>query len=153
MSKTDFKPADDQFASRVQGSFARQGVMSFMGATLPVIEPGYCEIHLPFKPELSQQHGFFHGGVIGTIADSAAGYAGYSLMASDAGVLTIEYKMNIVAPGDGELLIAEGTVIKPGRTITVTRADVFAIKHGKRKLCATMLQTLAVRTGIPEFLG
>jgi uncharacterized protein (TIGR00369 family) len=127
--------------------------MSFMGATLPVVEPGYCEIHLPFKAELTQQHGFFHGGVIGTIADSAAGYAGYSLMDSDAGVLTIEYKMNIVAPGDGELLIAEGTVLKPGRTITVTKADVFAVKNGKRKLCATMLQTLAVRTGIPEFLG
>ena len=153
MSKTDFQPADDQFAARVRDSFAKQGVMAFMGAALPVVEPGYCEIHLPFKPELSQQHGFFHGGVIGMIADSAAGYAGYSLMAADAGVLTIEYKMNIVAPGDGDMLIAEGTVIKPGRTITVTKADVFAVKHGKRKLCATMLQTLAVRTGIPEFLG
>ena len=153
MSKTDFQPADPHFAERVQKSFARQGIMRFIGATLPVIEPGYCEIHLPFKAELTQQHGFFHGGVIGAIADSAAGYAGYSLMAVDAGVLTIEYKMNIVAPGDGELLIAEGTVLKPGRTITVTKADVFAVKNGKRKLCATMLQTLAVRTGIPEFLG
>lgn len=153
MSKTDFQPADAGFAKRVQGSFARQGVMVFMGATLPVVEPGYCEIHLPYKPELTQQHGFFHGGVIGMIADSAAGYAGYSLMAADAGVLTIEYKMNIVAPGDGELLIAEGTVIKPGRSVTVTKADVFAIKNGQRKLCATMLQSLAVRTGIPEFLG
>lgn len=153
MSRTDFQPADAHFAERVQKSFARQGVMVFMGASLPVVEPGYCEIHLPFKPELSQQHGFFHGGVIGSIADSAAGYAGDSLMAADAGVLTIEYKMNIVAPGDGELLIAEGTVIKPGRTITVTKADVYALKDGKRKLCATMLQTLAVRTGLPEFLG
>ncbi len=153
MSRTGFQPADGHFAERVQKSFARQGVMVFMGATLPVVEPGYCEIHLPFKTELSQQHGFFHGGVIGTIADSAAGYAGYSLMAADAGVLTVEYKMNIVAPGDGELLIAEGTVIKPGRTVTVTKADVFVIKEGRRKLCATMLQTLAVRTGLPEFLG
>ncbi|MBF0355038.1 MAG: PaaI family thioesterase [Alphaproteobacteria bacterium] len=153
MSKTEFQPADPEFAQRVRKSFSRQGIMDFMGASLPVIEPGYCEIHLPFKPQLSQQHGFFHGGVIGSIADSAAGYAGYSLMSRDAGVLTIEYKMNIEAPGDGELLIALGTVIKPGRTITVTKADVFAVKQGKRKLCATMLQTLAVRTGIPEFLG
>lgn len=153
MSRTDFQPADASFAERVLKSFNKQGVMAHMGASMPVIEPGYCEIHLPFKADLTQQHGFFHGGVIGMIADSAAGFAGYSLTGADAGVLTIEYKMNIVAPGDGELLIAEGTVIKPGRNVSVTKADVFAIKNGKRKLCATMLQSLAVRTGIPDFLG
>lgn len=153
MSRTGFDPADQDYAKRVLASFSKQGVMTDMGASMPVVEPGYCEIHLPFKPQLTQQHGFFHGGVIGMIADSAAGFAGYSLTGPDAGVLTIEYKMNIVAPGDGELLIAEGSVIKPGRNVSVTKADVFAIKNGKRKLCATMLQSLAVRTGIPDFVG
>jgi uncharacterized protein (TIGR00369 family) len=150
---TGFEPADAGYAERVRSSFAKQGIMSHMGATLPVVLPGYTEIHLPFKPELSQQHGFFHGGAIGAIADSAAGYAGYSLMPADAGVLTVEYKINIVAPGDGELMIAKGLVIKPGRTVSITEAKVYVYKHGKEKLCAVMLQTLAVRRGLPEFLG
>jgi uncharacterized protein (TIGR00369 family) len=150
---TGFEPADAGYAERVKASFDKQGIMISMGATMPVIRPGYTEIHLPFKTELTQQHGFFHGGAIGAIADSAAGFAGFSLMPADAGVLTVEYKINILAPGDGELLVAKGLVIKPGRNVSITEAKVYVTKHGKEKLCAVMLQTLAVRRGIPDFIG
>ncbi|MCC7168371.1 MAG: PaaI family thioesterase [Rhodospirillales bacterium] len=148
-----FQPADDHFSERVRASFNRQGIMHFLGASLVHVAPGECDIELPFKPELTQQHGFFHGGAIGAIADSAAGYAGYTLAPADSGVLTIEYKLNIVAPGDGEKLIARGRVIKPGRSVSVTEARVIAIKNGREKLCAICLQSLAVRQGLPEFLG
>lgn len=141
------------YAQRVRDSFARQGVMNFLGAALAQVEPGVCEIRLPFKPELSQQHGYFHGGIIGTIADSAGGYAAFSLMPEDAGVLTVEYKLNLLAPGDGELLIARGQVIKPGRSLVVSRADVAVVKHGRETLCATLLQTLMTMRGKPEVQG
>lgn len=148
-----FQPMDPDFATRVKNSFAKQKIMEHLGAKIATVEPGICIIELPFKEELAQQHGFFHGGVIGTIADSAAGYAGFSLMPKNAAVLTVEYKMNIMSPGDGELLIAKGEVIKPGRTLTIAKADVWVVKESKKTLCATMLQTLIARTGDPEFIG
>lgn len=141
------------YAQRVRDSFARQGVMNFLGAALAQVEPGFCEIRLPFKPELSQQHGYFHGGIIGTVADSAGGYAAFSLMPEDAGVLTVEYKLNLLAPGDGELLIARGQVIRPGRSLVVSRADVTVVKQGRETLCATLLQTLMTMRGKPEVQG
>ncbi|HSD60463.1 MAG TPA: PaaI family thioesterase [Burkholderiales bacterium] len=127
--------------------------MDHLGAQIAEVGPGRCEIRLPFKPELSQQHGYFHGGVIGTIGDSAGGYAAYSLMPADAGVLTVEYKMNLLAPGDGELLIARGQVLKAGRTLMVSRADVSVVKEGRETLCATLLQTLMTMKGKPEVQG
>lgn len=148
-----FTAADPGYADRVRDSFSRQGVMEFLGASLSRVEPGYCEIRLPFKPELSQQHGYFHGGVIGTIGDSAGGYAAFTLMPENAGVLTVEYKLNLLAPGDGELLIARGLVIKPGRSLVVSRADVMVVKQGREKLCATLLQTLMTMKGKPEVQG
>ena len=137
-----FTPKDSKYAARVRASFRRQKVMAWIGATLTHLAPGQCEITLPHKPELTQQHGYFHGGIIGTIGDTAAGYAGYSLMPHDASVLTVEYKMNIVAPGDGDRLIARGEVIRAGRSLVIARADVFAVKAGRETLCATLLQTL-----------
>ncbi len=148
-----FQTPDPRFADRVRDSFARQTVMEFLGATLTEVGPGRCEIRLPFKPELSQQHGYFHGGVIGTIGDSAGGYAAYTLMPADAGVLTVEYKMNLLAPGDGELLIARGQVLKAGRTLIVSRADVGVVKQGRETPCATLLQTLITMKGKPEVQG
>lgn len=142
-----FEAKDPNFAGRVRGSFDRQKVMAFMGAELSSVTPGRCEIRLPYKAELSQQHGFFHGGVIGMIADSAGGYAAYTLMPADAGVLTVEYKMNILAPGDGELLIAQGEVIKAGRTLVVSRAEVYVVKDGREIHCASMQQTLMTMHG------
>ena len=142
MSSVSFKPADPDFERRTRESFARQGIMAHLGATLESVAPGRVEIALAFAPQLSQQHGFFHAGVISTIADSAGGYAGFTLFPAEAGVLTVEFKINLMAPADGERAIAVGEVIRSGRTLTVCRLDAFVEKGGKRTQCATGLQTL-----------
>jgi len=144
------KAQDPRFAERVRASFQRQQAMALIGASLPVIEAGYTEIHLPHKAEITQQHGYIHGGVVGMIADSAAGYAASTLTAHETGVLTVEYKLNLLAPAEGQLLIAEGSVIRYGRTLIVTKADVFAIKDGKKTLCAVMQQTIMTLHGKKE---
>ncbi len=141
---------DPEFADRVRASFAKQHAMDLIHATLPVVEPGLTEIHLPHWTGVEQQHGFVHGGVVGMIADSAAGYAAMTLVSASASVLTVEYKMNLVAPADGEKLIARGKVVRPGRTLVVTQAEVFAVKDGKEKLCALMQQTIMVMHGKEE---
>ncbi len=153
MHVATFEIVDPGFETRVRSSFSRQGIMQYLGAELAAVGAGRCEIRLPFKAELSQQHGYFHGGVIGTIADSAGGYAAFTLMPADSGVLTVEYKLNLLAPGDGVLLIARGEVIKPGRSLVVSRADVVVVKDGREKLCATLLQTLMTMRGRPEVQG
>ena len=145
-----FAARDPRFAERVRASFSRQGLMGLLGAELTTLEPGRCEIRLSFRPDLCQQHGFFHGGVVGAIADSAAGYAGYTLMPADSSVLTVEYKLNLLAPADGDTLVARGAVLRPGRTLVVTRADVSVTKEGAQTLCATMLQTLMTMHGRPD---
>ena len=145
-----FEPKDPAYADRVRASFDRQKIMMLIGAQLVRLAPGECEIHLPFKPELSQQHGYYHGGIIGTIADSAGGYAAFTLMPRDASVLTVEYKMNLLAPGDGELLIARGSVLKAGRTLVVAQVDAGVVKNGREILCATLLQTLMTMRGRPD---
>ena len=123
-----FQPRDPNYAERVRASFGLQQAMHLIGAEMALVEPGYVEIQLPHKAEVTQQHGFIHGGVVGMIADSAAGYAANTLTPSDASVLTVEYKMNLVAPADGQRLVARGEVVRPGRTLIVTRADVYAIR-------------------------
>jgi uncharacterized protein (TIGR00369 family) len=150
VTMSDYTPANPNFEAFVRGSFRRQGFMAHLGAELTQVAPGRTEIRVPFDPRLSQQHGFFHGGVMASIADVAAGYAGNSLMAVEDSVLTVEFKINIVAPGEGEELVARGHVIRPGRTLTVTRADVFVVKGGREKLCATALQTLMRMAGKAE---
>jgi uncharacterized protein (TIGR00369 family) len=147
---SDFTPANPEFESFIRTSFRRQGFMAHLGAELTKVAPGRIEIRVPFDPRLTQQHGFFHGGVMATIADVAAGYAGNSLMAPEDSVLTVEFKINIVAPGEGEALIARGEVIRAGRTLTVTRADVFVVNRGRETLCATALQTLMRMAGKAE---
>ncbi|WP_158905937.1 PaaI family thioesterase [Burkholderia sp. L27(2015)] len=139
-----------RFAERVRASFMRQNAMSLIQATLPVIEHGRTEIHLPHWNGVEQQHGFVHGGVVGMIADTAGGYAAMTMVPDDASVLTVEYKMNLVAPADGETLIARGQVVRPGRTLIVTRAEVFAVKDGHETLCALMQQTIMVMHGKAE---
>jgi uncharacterized protein (TIGR00369 family) len=145
-----YEPKNPEYAQRVQASFDRQGAMALLGARLARVAPGECDIELPFKPELTQQHGYFHGGIIGTIADSAGGYAAFSLMPADSSVLTVEFKMNLLAPGDGDLLIARGRVVKAGRTLVVTQIDVFVSKSGRETLCATLLETLMTMHGRPD---
>lgn len=144
------KAQDPRFAERVRASFARQQAMTLIGASMPVVEPGYTEIHLPRKPEVTQQHGYIHGGVVAMIADSAAGYAASTLTGHETGVLTVEYKLNLLAPAEGQLLIAEGSVLRYGRTLIVTRAEVFAVKHGRKTLCALMQQTIMAVHGKKE---
>ena len=148
-----FQPRDPNYAERVRASFRLQQAMSLIGAEMALVEPGYVEIHLPHKAEITQQHGFIHGGVVGMIADSAAGYAANTLTAADTSVLTVEYKMNLLAPADGQRLVARGEVVRPGRTLIVTRADVYAIRDEQWTLCAIMQQTIMAMQGKSERAG
>jgi len=141
-SATGFEPRNPGFEARVRSSFGRQPMMGHIGAELVVVQPGYCEIHMPYDKALTQQHGYMHGGALATIADSAAGYAAYSLMGAADSPLTVEYKLNLLRPGVGELFIAKGRVIKPGRTLTVVNADVYGVEGGEETLCLTSIQTL-----------
>lgn len=142
--------ANPNFPEHVSTSFDRQNAMHLIRATLPVVEHGRTEIHVPHWDGIEQQHGFVHGGVVGMIADSAAGYAAMTMVPDGASVLTVEYKMNLVAPADGEKLIARGQVVRPGRTLVVTKAEVFAVKDGKEILCALLQQTIMVMHGMTE---
>ena len=144
-----FQPRDPNYAERVRASFNLQHAMSLIGAEMALVEPGYVEIHLPHKAEVTQQHGFIHGGV-GMTADSAAGDAATTLTPADTSVLTVEYKMNLVAPADGQRLVARGEVVRPGRTLIVTRADVYAIRDEQWTLCAVMQQTIMAMQGKSE---
>jgi uncharacterized protein (TIGR00369 family) len=120
------KPLNPSFATNVKSSFARQPVMNLIGARLASVEPGVVEIELPFRADLTQQNGYLHAGVVTTIADSACGYAAYTLMPAGSRVLSIEFKVNLLRPARGELFVARAEVVKSGRTLTVVRADVFA---------------------------
>ena len=144
---SQFSPKNPDFESRVRDSFARQGAMALIGAKLTHVAPGAVDIAVDYRHEVSQQHGFFHGGIVGTAADSAGGYAAFSLMPADASVLTVEYKMNLIAPADGTRLVAKGRVIKPGRTLTVCQVDVFVERDGRAHQCAVLLQTLMTMVG------
>jgi uncharacterized protein (TIGR00369 family) len=140
-------PSDPHFAERVRASFSRQGIMAHLGATLSRVEPGFVEIELPYRDELSQQHGFFHAGAVSTIADSAGGYAAFTLFPADSSILTVEFKVNLLAPADGEKIRATGRVIKAGRTLTVCELQAFAFKNGSEKLCAHGIGTLICLQG------
>ena len=142
-----FIPKNADFEARIRDSFSRQGAMALIGAKLTHVAPGAVDIAVDFRPEVSQQHGFFHGGIVGTAADSAGGYAAFTLMPADASVLTVEYKMNLIAPAEGQRLIAKGRVLKPGRTLTVCHVDVFVERDGREHRCAVLLQTLMTMTG------
>jgi uncharacterized protein (TIGR00369 family) len=145
-----FAPLDPDYEKRVRESFARQGAMRLLGARLVEVRPGYCAIELPYRADLAQQHGYVHAGIIGAVVDSAGGYAGFTLFPSDASVLTVEYKLNLLAPAAGERLVAQAEVVKPGRTLAITRGEVYAEAGGKRTLCAIMQQTLIVLAGKPD---
>jgi uncharacterized protein (TIGR00369 family) len=127
---------------RVRASFARQQFMHLLGAEITALDAGRCELRLPFRSELGQQHGFFHAGVIGTLADNAGGYAAFSCMPGDWSILTVEYKLNLVAPGRGDELRARAHVVKAGRSLTICRSDVFVVREGEETLCAICQQTV-----------
>lgn len=143
-------PAGPDFERRVRESFARQTVMATIGATLGRVTPGEAEILLPFRADLCQQHGFFHAGITATIADSAAGYAAFSLFPAGSSVLTSEFKIHLLAPAAGERLRAAGRVLKPGRTLTIAETEVWALHGGREKLCAKLIGTLVTLQDRPD---
>jgi uncharacterized protein (TIGR00369 family) len=138
----EFQAVDPNFEARVRDSFARQGAMGLIGARMGRVEPGYCEIELPYRDDLTQQHGLFHGGIVSAIADTAGGYATYTLFPAEDTLLTVEYKINLLAPGAGDKLIAYGRVKKAGRTLTVCELEVVAVKGETATLCACGFATL-----------
>jgi uncharacterized protein (TIGR00369 family) len=140
------QPSDPGFALRIRESFGRQKAMALIGASLSRVEAGRVEIALPYRDDLTQQKGFVHGGIIGMIADTACGYAAFSLMPAGCSLVTVEYKINILAPARGSL-VARGSVVRPGRTLTVTRGEVYA-EDGKH--VATMQQTLMMLADTPD---
>lgn len=136
------------YEERVRKSFARQSVMMTIGAELTLVTPGTVEIEMAYSPELTQQHGFLHAGIISTALDSACGYAAFSMMPENAAVLTIEFKVNLLAPGKGERFLFRGSVTKPGRTIIVADGQAYAFAaDGEAKLIATMTGTMMTVVG------
>jgi uncharacterized protein (TIGR00369 family) len=137
------KPRNPSFAEEIKQSFAKQTIMQLIGAELSRVEPGIVEIALPYRADLAQQHGYLHAGIVATIADSACGYAAYSLMPANSEVLSVEFKVNLLRPAEGELFRALAEVVKSGKTLTVIRADVFGVaQNGENVLVATMLGTM-----------
>ena len=135
------QPVDPALVARIETSFAKQAMMTTLGARLVRVAPGEVEIAMPAAAHLFQQHGFVHAGAVATIADSAAGYAGLTTMPAGNGILTAEFKINLLAPAAGDRLIARGKVVKAGRTLTLALAEVFAVRDGDEKLCAMLTAT------------
>ncbi len=136
--------------SRVRASFDRQGLMRHLGAELTEVAPGFAKIQMPFSQAVTQQHGYFHAGATSAIADSAGGYAGYTLFPEGSSVLTIEFKINLVAPAQGDYLEATGKVVKSGRTLTICQLEVHAVREHERTLVAVGQQTLICMHGKPD---
>lgn len=132
---------EQNFRDRVRESFAKQRVMQLIGTRLTLVEPGVIEIELPYREDLTQQDGFIHAGIVTTVLDSACGYAAYSLMPEGSSVLSVEFKVNLLAPAKAEVIKVRAEVKRAGRTLTVCTADAFA----GEKVCATMLATMIRR--------
>ena len=147
---TAFEPRDPLWEVRVRRSFARQPFMGHLGASLSHLTPGEVDIEMPHRSELTQQHGFFHAGSTTSIADSAAGYAALSLYPAGTGVLSTEFKINLLNPGKGEKLVARGRVIKPGRTLTICRSDVYGVTGDREIHVATGLFSMICLEGVED---
>lgn len=144
---------DPALVARIEASFGKQAFMTTLGARLARVAPGEVEIAMPVSGHLCQQHGFVHAGAVSTIADSAAGYAALTTMPAGNGVLTAEFKINLLSPATGDELVAKGRVVKAGRTLTLAMAEVFAVTDGRPKLCAVLtatLMTIAARDGVSD---
>jgi len=135
-------PLDADSILRIHENFARQRVMNLLGARLMHVAAGECVIELPYREELTQQHGYFHAGVTATIADSAGGYAAFTLFPPRSSVLSVEFKINLIAPANGEKITAHARVVKHGRTLTIVEFEVFVLREGEEHRCAIGLQTL-----------
>lgn len=143
----EFFVQDPGFERRVRESFAAQRAITLIGATISNVSAGTSELELPFRDELTQQDGYIHAGVVTTLLDSACGYAAYTLMPAGSRVLSVEFKVNLLAPAKGEKIVARAEVKRFGRTLTVCSADAFALENGAEKLCATMLATMICKQG------
>lgn len=150
MTGPAFQPRDPDFLDRVTRSFGNQPFMELIGARLLSVNPGAVEIGLPLRPDLAQQHGYAHAGVAWSIADSAGGFAAQSLMAADEGVLTVELKINLLAPAKGERMVARGQVERAGRRLTVARADVYALSGGAETHIAIAIGTYMAMAGLAD---
>ena len=148
-----FEPRDPDFEAKVRGSFSRQTAMQTLGAVMGRVGPGEVEIEMSYRADLTQQHGFIHGGIVTAIIDSACGYAAFSLSAPDTAVLTVEYKVNFISPAKGERLLARGEVVRTGATIAVCKGDVLAYDGGEETLVATMLSTMMLMPDRPGLSG
>ena len=149
MSAT-FTAADPGYEARVRASFERQRVMALIGARLAAVEPGRVAIELPWREDLTQQNGYLHAGIVGTIADSAGGYAGYTLMPAGSSVLSVEFKIHLLAPADGERVVATGRVVRAGRTLTVCELEAVVHRGATSTRCAWGTQTLICLADRPE---
>jgi uncharacterized protein (TIGR00369 family) len=140
-----FTPRNPDFETVVRENYSRQHFLRYMGAEIGEIAPGFCTLHLKSRPELSQQNGFMHGGAVAALADVASGLAAFTLFEAGADILTVELKINYLAPAAGEEIIARGEVVKSGRTLTVVRSEVFAVADGVETLCAAGMGSLMTR--------
>ncbi|HUN45420.1 MAG TPA: PaaI family thioesterase [Stellaceae bacterium] len=146
----EFEASDPGYEARVRGSFGRQALMTTIGARLARVSPGRVEIELPFRADLTQQHGYLHAGITSAIADSAGGYAGYTLFPATSSVLTVEFKINLTAPASGERFRAIGEVLKPGRTLCICRLEVLALTGERAATIAVGQQTLICLADRPD---
>jgi len=142
MTRIELEPRDPNYEAKVRDSFAQQSVMQLIGASLLRVQPGLVEIELPYRGDLTQQHDYLHAGVSTIIGDSAGGYAAFSLMPARSSVLTVEFKLNLLAPAEGEHFLAQGRVLRAGRRLSVCEFDVFALNGDQRVLCVHGTQTV-----------
>lgn len=145
-----FEPSDPSYERRVRASFAKQRMMETIGAVIERVAPGEVDIRLPIRAHISQHHGFVHAGALTTVVDTACGYAALTLMPAGTGVLSIEFKVNLMSPGKGESILARGRVVKPGRNVSFCQGEVFAVDGGQEKLVATMAATMMCVQGRPD---
>lgn len=148
-----FKAQDPDFEARTRASFDRQAMMKTLGVEMTTVEAGRCELVMPFNSAFTQQHGFLHAGTVTTVADSAAGYAAYTLMPADASVLSIEFKQNLLSPAIGDTLIARAEVVRAGKTITVVEARAYMVNEGREKLIGMMVATMMCMHGRSDAQG
>ena len=148
-----FAPQDPDFEAKVRESFGKQTAMQSLGAVIGRVKPGAVEIEMPYRADFTQQHGFVHGGIVTAIVDSACGYAALSLSAPETAVLTVEYKVNFLAPAKGDRLLARGEVVRPGSTVTVCKGDVVAYDAGDEKVVASMLTTMMLMPNRSDLAG
>ena len=148
-----FEPKDPEFEAKVRESFGKQTAMQSLGAVISRVKPGEVEIEMPYRADFTQHHGFVHGGIVTAIVDSACGYAALSLSAPETAVLTVEYKVNFLAPAKGDRLLARGEVVRPGSTVTVCKGDVVAYDGGDEKVVASMLTTMMLMPNRSDLAG